>query len=385
MTESNKFNIIINGQHFSECFLTEMGFNNPGELASIKGTIAGRPVKGDSTIKVDAAYFYIPNLLNLSGATIKRYSGEQVQTWHSRILFENAKYTIILDKDFEYMNKVKLLKDSGGYFFLYKGEISKKNGSLSIDEVRDILQCFSTFLSFINGRSTSSMFTHGFYNNEIIWVDYTSNFIEPFIGVKHWVEERQAKHLNNLWNNFNEIWRDNDGKYVLETVVGWYLDANSLNGGLHGSIVMAQSALELIYNWHVIEKQKLISGKDADNIAASNKIRLLLSLISTDYNIPEGLRELTKFSKEADKKNQLDGPELIVQIRNAIVHSQAEKRKNLNTISFEVRKEALELYIWYIELSLLFILDYEGKYSNRCSSEVFLHSKLTPLPWSKNN
>ncbi|MCX2739819.1 hypothetical protein [Pontibacter anaerobius] len=384
MTESNRFSVFIERQLFSECLLIDMGFNNPGEVAKIRGAIVGRPVKGDSSIKVNTAYFYIPNLLALGGKPIKRFSGQQVQSSHSRILFETPEYNIVLDKDFEYTHKGKLLKDSGGYFFLYKGEVSKKHGSLSVNEVREILNCFSTFLSFINGRSTSSMFTHGIHENEIKWVDYTYNFIEPYVGVKHWIEERQAKHLNNIWNHFYEIWRDNDGKYVLETVVGWYLDANSLNGGLHGSIVMAQSALELIYNWLVIEKKKLISGKDAENIAASNKIRLLLSLINIDYNIPDGLQELAKFNIETDKKNQVDGPDLIVQIRNAIVHSQAEKRKNLNAIPFEVRQEALELYIWYIEMSFLFILKYEGSYINRCSSELYFHSKLTSVPWAQN-
>ena len=71
----------------------------------------------------------------------------------------------------------------------------------------------------------------------------------------------------------------------------------------------------------------------------------------------------------------IDAPEIVVQIRNAIVHSHIDKRKKLSAIANEVKDEALTLCLWYIELSLLKILHYNGKYFNRCSR------RMQDVPW----
>ena len=63
-----------------------------------------------------------------------------------------------------------------------------------------------------------------------------------------------------------------------------------------------------------------------------------------------------------------DEIDLFVQIRNAIIHSQVEKRKKLFNISPKVKYEAQQLGLWYIEISLLKILKFKGEYRNRCLS-----------------
>lgn len=45
--------------------------------------------------------------------------------------------------------------------------------------------------------------------------------------------------------------------------------------------------------------------------------------------------------------------------------------------------EAVQLSLWYIELSLLYILKFDTKYSNRCSVELVSSYKLELPPWSK--
>ena len=87
---------------------------------------------------------------------------------------------------------------------------------------------------------------------------------------------------------------------------------------------MAQTALELIYNWWIIEKKGLISGKDSESLSASNKLRLVLSQLNVSYSIPQGLSRLEKYAN--DNQDIIDGPEVIVQIRNAIVSNLLGKR-----------------------------------------------------------
>ncbi len=159
------------------------------------------------------------------------------------------------------------------------------------------------------------------------------------------------------------------------------MEANGNTGFSEGSIMMAQTALELLYNWWIIERKKIIIGKDSENINTSNKIRLLLSLLNIPYSVPGSFECLQKFLR--DNKDISDAPEAIVQIRNAIVHSQEEKRKKLSAIHYKAKYEALQLCIWYIEMALLCILDFDEKYFNRCSKEIYASKAEQFVPWTK--
>lgn len=102
--------------------------------------------------------------------------------------------------------------------------------------------------------------------------------------------------------------------------------------------------------------------------------------MSISYEVPPKFIRLEKY--RIDSKLP-DGIEAIVQIRNAIVHSQEEKRKKLSEIDNMAIYEAVQLSLWYIELSLLYILNFEDKYSNRCSVELVSSYKMELPPWKK--
>ena len=90
--------------------------------------------------------------------------------------------------------------------------------------------------------------------------------------------------------------------------------------------------------------------------------------------------KIQKIEKEDFKSEKLiDAPEAVVQIRNAIVHSQEEKRAKLNKIENMAKYEALQVCIWYIEVALLKILDYKGDYTNRCSEQIVRSAKREKL------
>jgi len=95
--------------------------------------------------------------------------------------------------------------------------------------------------------------------------------------------------------------------------------------------------------------------------------------------LPKRLTALGSFIVE----NELsDGIEAFVLIRNALVHSQEEKRKKLIKIAPAVLYETLELGLWYLELSILKVLNYKGKYQFRCSGEIWTGTNELNVPWS---
>jgi hypothetical protein len=219
------------------------------------------------------------------------------------------------------------------------------------------------------------------FEGNVLWCDYSDYLVDPYKDVPSWHQSHFVHGINELWQKFSSLWKEEEDKNFLTSVVHWYVEINSNSGYLEGSIIMAQTALELLYNWWIIEQKKFIIGKDSENISASNKIRLLLSQLNITHSAPDAFKKLEQFIVES--KDIVDAPDAVVQIRNAIVHSQEEKRKKLSTIHSKVRYETLQLSIWYIEMALLRILDFDEIYLNRCSQGVFTSQAEEFVPWTK--
>lgn len=364
----------IDNQTFGNCRITG---TNMGAETTIEGSMINDPVLGDKSVAVSSVRFAIPNLKEFHGDPVKLTDSNRIQLCRSRIVFTNSKYQITID-GLPYSNKLKeKLSSQGGYLIQYSGEIINTSGSIQYSDLKDLISSFSCFLSFINGRRCSTLFHQGIHDGEIIWTDYSPYKLDPYKTVFTWSIYEDTSGLNDLWISFSNLWSDYNDRDFLNSVIHWYLEANKNSGYVEGSIIMAQVGLELLYNWYVIEKRKLILGKDADNISAANKIRLLLSQIKLRPDLPNRLTALVSFIVE----NELsDGIEAFVLIRNALVHSQEEKRKKLIKIDHAVMHETLQLGLWYLELSILKVLEYKGKYQFRCSGELWTGTNELNVP-----
>ncbi len=379
----NSFRIIIDGLEFGQGFITNTNFGSFNNDAYIKGILAQQAILGDKSIAIEKLRFSVPNLREFHGLSVKRVTEKNISVSRNRLRLENENFIIILDKCYNYKELYKALEAKGGYIILYGGELTSKKGSILIEDIKDTLHCLDTFLSFLNGRRTSALFIHGVYDNQTIWCDYTNYHTDNFKTVPTWPQRHSVIGLNELWQKFSTIWKDNDDKNFLTTIIHWYVEANGHAGFSEGSIIMAQTALELLYNWWIIENKKLIVGKDSENINASNKIRLLLSQLNISHSVSKSFTYLQSFINES--KDIIDAPDAVVQIRNAIVHSQEEKRKKLSAIHYRAKYEALQLCLWYIEMSLLCILDFDDKYFNRCSKELYASKAEEYVPWTKKD
>ena len=112
---------------------------------------------------------------------------------------------------------------------------------------------------------------------------------------------------------------------------------------------------------------------------AANKLRIMLNFLNVPLSIPKKFIELQSFLES--NPNFSDAPDVIVWVRNAIVHPKSKKREKIANSHYKVRSESLDLQLWYIELFLLKIFDYNGVYINRCSSNYSNSGKREKLPW----
>ncbi len=373
--------LIINDLEFGDAFITNTSLN---EEIKIKGVMRQKAIFGDSSIPVEKIKFCIPNFTNFLGMPVKRITNTNISSSKSRIKLCDDQHIILLDKSPYYDKHKEVIEEQGGYFLSLNGEIKMKKGSSIIyKSLNEKFHALSIFLTFINGRRTSPILLQGIENEKTHWTDYSDRYIDIYDYSPSWLP---SLHINNssletIWNNFLKLWKNADDQDFINTAIHWYIEANKSSGFIEGSIIMAQTALELLYNWYAVESKKIIVGKDSENINASNKIRLLLSQLNIDYSLaPKKFEELNNLISQP-KLNIIDAPDVVVQIRNAIVHSQLEKRKKVSEINSKAKHQALQLCLWYIEMAILKILDYDGVYVNRCSEQQTNSGKTQNLPW----
>lgn len=106
----------------------------------------------------------------------------------------------------------------------------------------------------------------------------------------------------------------------------------------------------------------------------------MLSQINVSTKVPDSLTELISFVNDQELP---DGIEAFVQIRNALVHCQEEKRKKLKKIDDQILYDANDLGLWYLELAILNILNYTGKYQSRCVKAEWKGSNYRVVPWAE--
>ena len=97
------------------------------------------------------------------------------------------------------------------------------------------------------------------------------------------------------------------------------------------------------------------------------------NLCRVSLDVPPELDELVKLAKGRG----LDGPEVLTFIRNRIVHPPKEQ----NTVQRYPYYQAYTLAKWYVELCLLKLGGFNGKYHNR-TRKVRWSGQVEDVPWA---
>lgn len=365
------YELIVDGLTVGDCRFSEITF---GENSAVHGVLNHYAIIGDKSIPVSKIVFSIPNLREFFGDAVKI---SEYGISKARLSFVTEKYTINIDHKKEHKELKEKLKLKGGYLVMHSGEIIKKDGEIHYSDLYYLKYCLSSFLSFLNGRKTGIFFAQGIHEGEIKWTDYTPMQVDIFKSVHSWPCKLSIDGLNESWSKFLEIWKLKNEDDFLNSAIHWYLEAN-VDSIIDNSIVLTQIGLELIYNWFVVENKKMLIGKDAENISAANKIRLLLSQIGLQNYVPAHFTELNSYVNE---NNLPDGIDAFVQIRNSLVHSQEKRRKEFSKVDPKVLYQVYEIGLWYLELAIMRVIEFNGKYCFRCSDAKWTGQNEINVPW----
>lgn len=330
------------------------------------------------TIKVDEAdevRFLVPNFNDFFGADIR--TSEHSYT-RGRLRLSFGDWGLTLDRVNEYSELRRALDQNGGFAATHIGQLRKTSGAaFSFAKADQIMGPLYHFMSFLRGFWTGPVLPVGLLCGKKHWQEWGNWHLTPWRGCSSWFPIMQPESVTEAFDGYyrlqqNPVWRE-----PITHAIHWYVEANIGAGGIEGSIILTQTALELLSWMRLVETEKITSAGKFRKLEAKDKIGCLIDLAQIPRHIPTELFSLR------DARALLDiseGPEAFAKIRNKIVHP---RKVGVTELPVDVRIDVLTLGLWYLELSILSLLDYNGVYRCRFSRDR-IPREIT-VPWAAKN
>ncbi len=347
----------------------------------LSGTI--KSLNQGSNEDLTSVLFHVANFHDFTGPchTILVQASNRLAS-RNRVIFEVESWKLTLDQLETTKDYVDLLNSQGGFAVTHVGKLEKSDGKLfSGSEARAFLDIFANFLSFARGLRVPLILLVGYdaHGNET-WKYSAPSRGDSWRRVSSWFPTQDAGCLAEVFPGFLKWWQDWEDSALI--ALSWYLEANA-NPLVEQNIILSQVALELIAWVLLVEKELTVSPEGFDKLPASDKLRLLLSKFRIPLQIPRvplasPLADLAKLSLSS---RWLDGPHAFTEIRNGLIHP--KKRQKISDAPSEAKIDACDLGLWYLELVLLCIFNYQGSYASRLP-RLCWNGETEPVPWAKS-
>jgi hypothetical protein len=356
----NELNVAFNNKLQGKGIVFSKTF---GEKLIIKGELLfdELDVRSNSYNEVQFSLVNFPEILG-----DKRISTDY-SFWKGRMEVNIGAAILTIDAVQELSGSLKDLKTQKGYLITHHCRLKFEkltNGKL----VLEYLDSIRLTLRILIGQDLGFTLIDFIKNQNVVTSMNMFGKIKPI---------EQCHRLINMhsWLSdsvfFDEIFRNlikGKNDKPISHLIHWYNMANTNQGYVEGSLVLAQVGIELLYNWIICEHLQMVTSKDAsEKISAASKLKTL-SVYSginlEDIQLPE---ELNEYKEKEKKQSNVD---LIITLRNHLVHSNDFKRNNLAKYDPIIFYQAKNILLFIIERYLLAIGSYDRKYVNRLDNNL---------------
>lgn len=332
----------------------------------------------ENQIQVHQAKFIVPNFKSLYARPVRYLDSEQISK--GRLILRGGGWVITLDPVDQLKEIEKTLEQSSGFAVTHVGQLEKDNSSLfNSTDALEILEALTWYLWFAKGACTSPCLPTGFNDagNEV-WTIWKHEIIKPFSNPPSWLDSNNYNQFEEPFPGFIDLWFDESWTEVIKLAIHWYVEANSGEVTVESSIVLTQSALELLASAVLVENYKLYSRNSYEKLSAKKRICSLFDWAGIPTQLPPQLSELEKYAREKDWK---DTTTAMTEIRNKITHPTKKNRAKLSGYPNKVKLEVHQLGLWNLELCLLRLFNYQNGYANRLREGRFV-GQLDEVPWN---
>ena len=342
-----------------------------GGVFRSSATIAARPT-------FDRLQFCLVNFPEYIGAPITYAIDGSRRYFTGRLQVASPGFLCIVDEIPEVRELRQAAAQDAGFVISHVGELKPVEGCLDEASTQEMLDMLRLFFGFLRGAWSGPVFPQGFTEHQKTWEQFAAWKVSEAREVSTWLPQRNPLDLNRLFAGFVERHSNPAWQSPLRTALSWYVEANSSGTAHETRLVLGQVALELLAWVELVETRQIHSRRDFKGLGAAARARSLLDHLHIPCDVPSHFVELQSLQEgEAS-----DGPGVVVRLRNALVHSGEKNPTTIKSVSGVQSWQAGQLALQYVELSLLALCGYQGKYARRCwrgrkgEDEVF-------VPWEQ--
>lgn len=236
-------------------------------------------------------------------------------------------------------------------------------------------------LSLMRGRWVGLVGPWLFVDDTLTTVATQVTKVSPYGSSPTWHHDTVMGTFEELFQCVQNAYQDSERRESLQTGLHWLIESQLCAGGVEGSLVLQQAAMEAIAWFEIVQSRKLCSHNEFDKVAASEKIRRLLVLHAIPMSIPAHYGEVRNYAND----HKLDDlPAVLVHIRRALIHGSP---KNVERLFARQRGERERIDVWYLiggllEQIVLAIVGYRGKIMRRDLDVEFAVSAIKQVPWA---
>ncbi|MEY2590537.1 MAG: hypothetical protein QOJ67_2521 [Acidimicrobiaceae bacterium] len=297
--------------------------------------------------------------------------------WRGRLTMEVDGWLITVDR---HQDPFTELDEEGGFAFTHTLQIERSDGATFAAPDRERLELgMWHFFAFCRGRLVGFTLHVGFdENDEPCWADWSQRLIDDWQPTINWCDLLLVGEFEGLLRSWMTLSEDPFWTQVLHRVVRILVSANDPHP-LDAAIPTAQTALELL-SWAVlvIKETWLVPGEG--DLSFQGRLRLLLKWAGIDPAVPVELVDMERVRREA---NLTDAPATIAWVRNRLVHPPKMGNDGLpQWPSHDLQVDVWRLSLQYIELIVLRLLGYQGRFGTRTHIDGRWAGDVEPVPWA---
>jgi hypothetical protein len=346
-----------------------------GSSAALKGTVKGRVIR-PADGPVNYVLFLMPNFKRLAGKPLRYPDGSDRA---GRLTLRSGGWLITLDAADGQKAVGEFLDARSGFGITQVGRLEKEDGKdFTADDALAILGALAWYASFAAGRWTGPCLPAGFTaDGQQVWQVWSFSRTVPYRWRQTWLDSNRGEQFEAPFPGFLRLRLDEDWEEVVRVAIHWYVEANAQAGSIEGSIVLTQTAFELLASAVLVEHNGWLSTDAYEKIAAADRIRLLFRWAGIPTALPPELPDLIQ---QAKADNWPDTATAMTMIRNTITHPTKKNREKLGKHPSGARTDAWVLGLWGLELCLLRLFGYRGTYGNRIRQQFA--GEVEPVPWA---
>lgn len=251
------------------------------------------------------------------------------------------------------------------------------------DDIHRLCWRLFILLSFMTGREVGVSPVCGLdKERRVVWAHWAGTRLRPGRpGVRWCPGDLVATALPAIAAGFEQLSTNQATEAVVDRAISRLLAADG-DEVLDVRVPVACSGLELLA-WEVLQRHGWVRGEliNEPRFTAAASTRLLLQWAGIPVDIPSGFDRLAARARDHGQTDR-GGPEALFEVRNRLLHP--PKPKQLNDFEWPTAEELIEswqLANWYLELVILRILGYEGKYWSRLRLGRY-SADIQPVPWA---